>query len=267
MALKTGLGCMVVGDALACLDILDDESVDLVFTSPPYEGQATHRRPRAWYEGYFMDVARAVRRVLRPQGSFVLNYRSPAGAAGRGVLQYELVLWLRAAGFVFGDDYVWGKTNPPPGRFKGRCKDAVEYCYQFGKSATWAFYPEQALVPARWAAADRARRAAQPANHVRATSPSGHGRVRMQAARDWVLPTNLVLCPAAFGPNPTRHPTRFPADLPRFFLQLFTRAGDFVVDPFGGTGTTGVVAQELGRRWLVVDEDERHVPALAARVT
>ena len=65
-------------------------------------------------------------RVLRSHGSFVLNYRSKRQRGERGVLQYELVFWLREQGFVFAEDFIWGKPSPPPGRFNRFLKDAVE---------------------------------------------------------------------------------------------------------------------------------------------
>jgi hypothetical protein len=266
----TDLGCLLVGDALETTAALPDESVDLVITSPPYDRQPKYGNGegygREWYQGFFLTLTLELRRVLRSHGSFVLNYRSRREGPERGVLQYELVFWLREQGFHFAEDFVWGKPSPPPGRFNRFLKDAVEYCFQFTKTDRWQFFPEQCLSPARWDAADRQRRRQLAHNYERVQEPSGHGRRRVQAGPDLVRPSTLLLLEPEFGPNPTGHPCRFPVDLPRFFIQLLTSPGQVVLDPFGGTGTTGVAAEGLGRRWVLVEADPGYASALPRRL-
>src|SRR6267154_1957659 len=173
---RTELGALLVADALDVVRGLPSASVDLVVTSPPYDRQGKYRDGRAygrdWYEGFFLRLTAEVHRVLAPHGSFVLNYRSKRQGSERGVLQYELVFWLREQGFLFCDDFVWGKPSPPPGRFNRFLKDAVEYCFHFAKTASWQFYPDQCLSPARWDVKDRERRKRLAHNYVRANSPS-----------------------------------------------------------------------------------------------
>src|SRR5216684_327878 len=247
---RTALGALVVADALDVLAELPSGSVDLVVTSPPYDRQGKYRDGRAygrdWYEGFFLKLTAEVHRVLAPHGSFVLNYRSKRQGSERGVLQYELVFWLREQGFLFAEDFVWGKPSPPPGRFNRYLKDAVEYCFQFAKSEQWQFFPEQCLAPARWDAADRARRRKLPHNYERVSEPSGHGRRRVQAGPDLVRPSTLLLHEPEFGPNPTAHPWRCAGDLRAFFIELRALRGQVVLDAFGGTGTTAVGAEGLG---------------------
>jgi site-specific DNA-methyltransferase (adenine-specific) len=266
----TDLGALLIGDALETLRTLPDASIDLVVTSPPYDRQGKYRDgapyDRAWYEGFFLTVTAEIRRVLAPHGSFVLNYRSKRHGSERGVLQYELVFWLREQGFNFAEDFVWGKPSPPPGRFNRFLKDAVEYCFQFARTDDWQFFPEQVLSPARWDAADRERRKRLPHNYIRVAEPSGHGRRRVQAGPDQVRPSTLLSFEPEFGPNPSGHPSRFPVDLPDFFIRLLTRPGQVVLDPFAGTGTTGVAAERLGRRWLLVEADRTYAAALPDRL-
>ena len=267
---ETALGALVVADALDVVAGLPSESVDLVITSPPYDRQGKYRDGqeygREWYEGFFLKLTAEVQRVLAPHGSFVLNYRSKRQGSERGVLQYELIFWLRDQGFLFAEDFVWGKPSPPPGRFSRYLKDAVEYCFQFTKSQRWQFFPEQCLTPARWDATDRERRRKLPHNYERVSEPSGHGRRRVQAGPDLVRPSTLLLWEPEFGPNPAGHPCRFPVDLPAFFIKLLTKPGQLVLDPFGGTGTTAVAAEALGRRWLLAENDPSYAAALTARL-
>ena len=114
-AFNTLLGRFVIANCLDMLRSLPSDSVDLVITSPPYDGQPKYdngeRYKRDWYSGFFLDVTKEVHRVLRPHGSFILNYRSKRHDGERGTLQYEIVFWLREQGLLFCEDFVW--ENPP----------------------------------------------------------------------------------------------------------------------------------------------------------
>lgn len=269
-AFATKAGSVLIGDCQRILDEVPDSSLDLVITSPPYDGQPKYgngeRYLREWYEATFLSVTKEVLRALKPHGSFVLNYRSRRHGDERGVLQYEIVFWLRQQGFLFCEDFVWGKPSPPPGRFNRFLKDAVEYCFHFAKTSKWQFFPKQCLTPARWDAKDRERRKRLAHNYERVNAPSGQGRKRVQAGPDLVRPSTLLLCEPDFSPNPTRHPARFPVQIPLFFIKLLTQPGQVVLDPFAGTCTTAVAAEQLGRQWLMIEQDPKYVAALPARL-
>lgn len=266
----TDLGALYVCDCLDALRELPAESVDLVITSPPYDRQPRYGNGqsylRDWYSGFFLKVTAEIFRVLKPHGSFVLNYRSKRYRNERGLLQYEIVFWLRDQGFLFAEDFIWGKPSPPPGRFNRYLKDAVEYCFQFAKTGSWQFFPQACLSPARWDRRDVERRKRLAHNYDRADAPSGQGRKRVAAGPDLVRPSNLLSFEPEFLPNPTRHPARFPVALPDFFIRLMTLPGQLVLDPFAGTGTTGVAAERLGRQWLLTELDPRYAAALPDRL-
>lgn len=267
----TDLGALFVDDCLAVLRQIPENTLDLVLTSPPYDGQPRYgngeKYERGWYEDTLLKITAEVLRALKPDGSFVLNYRSKRQNGERGTLQYELVLWLKDQGFRFCEDFVWGKPSPPPGRWNQHLKDAVEYCFQFSKTDQWKFFPEQCLSPARWDRADLERRKKLPQNFVRVNEPSGQGRKRVQAGPDLVRPSTLLVMEPEFLPNPSEHPARFPIGLPTFFINLLTKPGQLVFDPFGGTCTTAVAAENLGREWVVCELDESYASVLPERIS
>ena len=269
-AYRTQHGALVVGDCLDVLRKLPDGALDLVITSPPYDGQSKYGNGEAyerdWYQGFFLEVTAEIHRALAPHGSFVLIYRSKRRAGERGTLQYELVLWLKEQGWKFAEDFIWGKPSPPPGRWNRHLKDAVEYCFQFTKTGEWQFFPEHVLQPARWDRADLERRKKLPQNYVRVNEPSGHGRQRVRAGPDMVRPSTLLTMEPEFGPNPTLHPARFPLQLPTFFIRLLTLPDQLIFDPFAGTGTTAVAAEREGRRWLVTEIDGTYAKLLPSRL-
>lgn len=266
----TDLGALLVDDCENVLRQVPDNTFDLIVTSPPYNEQPKYgngeRYERDWYEDFFLKVTGELLRTLKPHGSFVLNYRSKRHNGERGTLQYELVFWLRDQGWNFAEDFIWAKPSPPPGRWKRHLKDAVEYCFQFTKTKEWQFFPENCLTPARWDRKDVERRKKLAHNHSRVNAPSGHGRNRVQAGPEMVRPSTLLHMEPEFGPNPTKHPARFPLGLPSFFINLLSRPGQLIFDPFAGTGTTGMAAEEAGRRWLLTELDREYARILDDRL-
>jgi len=266
----TSLGSLYVGNCLDILRELPDNSVDLVVTSPPYDRQPKYGNGENyqddWYRGFFLKVSAEILRVLNPRGSFVLNYRSKRHGSERGTLQYELVFLLREQGFIFAEDFIWGKPSPPPGRFNRFLKDAIEYCFQFSKTPDWQFFPDHCLIEARWDRRDVERRKKLAHNYERVNAPSGQGRKRVQAGPDKVRPSTLLTFEPEFLPNPTKHPARFPIDLPSFFIKLLTEPGQLVLDPFAGTCTTAVAAEQLDRRWLMTELDLKYTAILPRRL-
>jgi hypothetical protein len=113
---RTSHGALIESDCLKVLSQLPNDSLDLVVTSPPYDGQPKYgngeQYDRSWYQDFFLEVTREIHRTLRPHGSFVLNYRSKRCENERGTLQFELVFWLRKEGFLFCEDLAWGKPSP-----------------------------------------------------------------------------------------------------------------------------------------------------------
>src|SRR5680860_1505299 len=102
---RTDLGALYIADCLDVLRQMPDQSVDLIVTSPPYNDQPKYRDDeryaREWYEDTFLKVSDEVLRVVKPTGSFILNYRSKRTNGERGTLQYEIVFWLREQGWNF----------------------------------------------------------------------------------------------------------------------------------------------------------------------
>lgn len=265
---ETYFGEVYCMDALDFLRGLPSDSVDLFITSPPYDGQPKYQDgqtySRTWYRNTFLPIAEEILRVLSPTGNFVLNYRSRRYNKERGLIQYELVFWLREQGWLFVEDFIWGKVNPPPGRFVQCVKDSIEYCFQFAKTRDFSFYPAQCLSPSKLTEGERKyRNNLNKRNRpVRETRPSGHGASEANARPDLVLPSNLIVQNIANYSNchwfkrareMGLHPASFPEEIPDFFIRLMTQPGQLVCDPFAGSGTVGAAAARLRRKFVLCD--------------
>lgn len=279
----TRLGRAYCADSLDFLKTLKADSIDLVVTSPPY---ALHFKKeygnanQAQYLEWFLPFASEIRRVLKPSGSFVLNLGGAwqPGAPVRSLYHFRVVLALcDQLDYQLAQEFFWYNPAkmPAPAEWVNvrriRVKDSVEYIFWFTKDPYAKANNRQVLLEY---SADMKRLIRRG---VKATTrPSGHAiRETFASDQGGAIPPNLIQC----GNNESNstyirgtkaagakvHPARFPADLPRFFVEFLTDPGDLVLDPFAGSNTTGAVAEELARQWVSCEISEEYVDASRLR--
>jgi modification methylase len=256
LADRTGLNSLIdsvlVGDCLAELARLPDQSIDLVFADPPYNLQLAGSLTRpdhslvdavddAWdqfesfeaYDRFTRAWLGECRRVLKPNGTlFVIGSYHNIFRVGTA---------LQDLGFWILNDIVWRKANPMP-NFRGR---------RFTNA-------HETLI---WAARDQ--NAKKYTFHYEALKA---GNEDLQARSDWYLP----LCTGAERlkdeAGDKLHPTQKPESLLARVLLSASNPGDVVLDPFFGTGTTGAVAKKLGRHFIGLEREQAYASAALARI-
>jgi site-specific DNA-methyltransferase (cytosine-N4-specific) len=249
---------ILTGDSLTVLPTLEAESVQCCVTSPPYWGLRDYAHPtqigaepspEAYVEN-LVAIFREVRRVLRKDGTVWLNvgdgYARNGGTGNCGPnavvgntkkliqkrnckvpncwglkdrdlmgLPWRVVFALQADGWVLRSKITWIKKTAMPESVKNRPTNATEEVFLLSKSPTYFYDP----------------------NGVREASGAN-------LRNYWIL-----------GPDPSgnRHPAAFPRELARRCILLGSREGDIILDPFAGSGTTGLVASELGRKAILIE--------------
>ena len=247
---------VVAGDASDVLHSLPEKSVQLVVTSPPYADQR-----RSTYGGihpddyvnWFMPHAEGIMRVLRPDGTFILNIKERAVRGERHTYVLELILAMRKAGWLWTEEFVWHKRNSYPGKWPNRFRDSWERLLQFNLQRTFCMYQEAVMVPVGEWAESRLRNLSE-ADRSRDESrvESGFGkRVSNWVGRDLAYPSN-VLHMATECSN-RGHSAAFPEALPAWFIKLFSAEGNIVLDPFVGSGSTLAASKEHKRRAIGID--------------
>ena len=247
---------IVNGDCETILPALPAESIDLIFTSPPYADQrsSTYGGIDAdQYVAWFLPKADEFLRVLKPNGSFVLNIKERVVKGERHTYVIELILAMRNRGWFWTEEYIWHKKNSHPGKWPNRFRDNWERLIHFTKQKQFNMYQDEVMVPVGdWAKSRLKNLSETDQKRDESRVGSGFGKnISNWVNRDMVYPSN-VLHMATECYN-RQHSAVFPVDLPAWFIKLFTKPGDIVLDPFNGSGTTCVAASRLKRDYIGID--------------
>jgi site-specific DNA-methyltransferase (adenine-specific) len=243
--------------------------VDLIVTSPPY-ADARHKHYDSVHPDKFVDwfltFHEPFYKALKPTGSLVLNIKDKVVDGVRHRYVWHTIEALSSRGWFAIDDYLWHKTNPMPGYWPSRLRDGWEYCFHLAKSKRPYFNADAVRQPiGDWVESRLAKLGENDLSRHNSVNESGFGRdISKWVGKQTVLPSN-VISRALVGKN-KGHPAVFPVDLPLFFIRLLSPESGFVVDPFGGSGTTGIAALSTGRRCVLIDNNEQYCKAAIKRL-
>ena len=258
-----------LGDCRDVLRDFADDTFDLIFTSPPYADQRSTTyggiKPGD-YVAWFLERSEQLLRVLKPSGSFVLNIKEKVEYGERHVYVLELILALRRQGWLWTEEYIWHKKNCHPGKWPNRFRDAWERCLQFNKTRKFKMYQDQVMVPmGNWAKARLKKLGRNDVIRFDSRVGSGFGKnIANWVGRDMAYPDNVLHF--ATECSNRNHSAAFPRALPEWFIKLFTTPGDWVLDPFTGSGTTNIAANLLGRNSVGIDSQPEYVRIAAKRL-
>ncbi|TYC68301.1 site-specific DNA-methyltransferase [Stappia sp. BW2] len=274
------------GDSLKLLERLEDNSINLVITSPPFALQRKKEygnKEQHEYLDWITDFAALVHRKLRDDGSFVLDIGGAyqKGTPTRSLYNFRLpIRFCDELGFFLAEDFYWYNPSKLPSpiewvnKRKIRAKDAVNNVWWFSKTE----WPKADISKVLAPYSDRMKKLLEDPDsfYKPKVRPSGHD-IGKSFGKDngGAIPSNLLQIPntesngayvkgcKAVGVK--AHPARFPSKLPEFFIKYLTEPNDLVVDIFAGSNTTGQVAETLGRRWMSFDLDLQYVAASSFR--
>jgi DNA modification methylase len=250
---------------------LEDKSVASIVTSPPYfamrnygngENELGLEKDREDYMNNLINIFKECRRVLKDDGSLMVNINEKVeNGAYQGVV-HEFVYKMIKNGWRLNDEILWLKKNPVYTGGK-RTVRSHEYIFHFVKSTATDFYYDEALVekfydgdqsfiygdgkklPKFLSGMDFTKGA-----RIK-TNVANTGELRKQCGNEGFY---------------LSHSATFPANVPGLLVLLTSKPGDLVVDPFNGTGTTGEVCKVLGRAYVGYDLNPEFIMATEVRM-
>ena len=250
---------LMYGDCETKLREVDDESVNLIFTSPPYAMARVRDYDSVAEEQYvdwFLPKSKEFMRVLAKDGSFVLNIKEGGTGVDGALSDYvmRLILALGQQGWRRNDEYIWVKTNPFPGIYPTRFRNGWERLIHFSRQKDIKIRKHEVMVPMAKSTRNKIKSALAGVEHAH-NSPLEpvkwyNGELRLDTGL--VFPTN-VLEGSSMSGRYRGHPAVFPDWLPRWFIRLLTDKEDVVLDPFAGSGTTGLVALDMQRKTIGIE--------------
>ena len=277
-AYYTDYGKAIIGDSIDVLKDLQDNSVNLVITSPPF---ALEGRKKAYgnlegqeYIDLLIGFAKVVFQKLTSDGSFVLDL---GGAYNKGVPTYSLyqfrvlIKLCDEVGFFLAQPFYWHNPSALPSpiewvnKRKLRAKNSVNTIWWLSKTQ----WPKANVTNVLTPYSSRMQHLiSKPQDFVKeegTVRPSGHvmGLSSWTHNNGGAIPPNLLTISNSESNSQylryckqlkiKGHPARFPIGIPEFFIKFLTDAGDLVVDIFGGSNTTGQAAEKNCRRWYSVE--------------
>ena len=262
MKVNTDIYC---GNSADILVDFDEDSVDLIVTSPPYADQRKNTYGGITTDKYvewFLPISRELLRVLKPDGTFILNIKERVVNGERSTYVMELILEMKKQGWLWTEEFIWHKKNCYPGKWPNRFRDAWERLLQFNKSKQFNMYQESVMAPMGEWSKTRLRNLSET-DKIRDDSKVGSGfgkNISNWMDRKMAYPTNVLhLATECSNKN---HSAAFPLELPSWFIKLFTKEYDTVMDPFMGSGTTLFAANRLKRNSVGIDIIEDYYQAV-----
>jgi len=285
---------ILVGDVRERLKELPDQSVHCCVTSPPYwglrdygnDGQIGLEQTPDEFISELVNVFRDVKRILRDDGTLWLNlgdsYVSGKGKLGLKEKDMVGIPWmlafaLRADGWYLRQDIIWHKPNPMPESVTDRCTKSHEYIFLLTKSSHYYFDHKAIQEDAKTApgATWKERKAAgATAGNVivgdgvrNGTQRVVHGKgVTSNLTRQDGKRNKRSVWAIATRPFKGAHFATFPPALIEPCILAGCPTGGTVLDPFFGAGTTGLVAQRHGRKWIGCELNPEYASIASARI-
>lgn len=261
---------LYLGDCEEVLKSIPDNSVDLIFTSPPYADQRKNTyggiHPDEYVQ-WFLPKTDQMFRVLKPSGTFILNIKEKVVGGERSTYVLELILAMRKQGWLWTEEFIWHKKNCYPGKWPNRFRDSWERLLQFNKSKNFHMYQDEVMVSmGDWARSRLKKLSDTDKSRDESKVGSGFGKnISNWLSRDKAYPTNVLHLATECGNK--NHSAAFPEGLPEWFIKLFTKVSDTVLDPFMGSGTTNIVADRLRRNSIGIEIVSQYLDMVKAQIT
>ena len=247
--------------------LMNGQTINLAFTSPPYASQRDYDASSGFkpikaetYVEWFEQIQKNISANLAEDGSFFLNIKPASDGLSTQTYVLKLVLaHVENWGWNFATEFCW-ERNGIPGKPARRFKNQFEPIYQFTKNE-WKFRPENVMHESSGV------REYSPDNHwanglKNSQGTTGNGWKNLPK-KGFAYPGNRL--PVFKSSGQDGHGAAFPVGLPTFFIKAYTDEGEKIFEPFSGSGTTIIAAEQTGRVCFAMELSPQYVDVAVRR--
>jgi len=253
---------LMQGDCLELMKTISDGSVDLTVTSPPYDNLRTYNgNNKQWGEHVWKVVIKDLHRVTADGGVVVWVVADATINGSETGTSFKQALWAIECGFNLHDTMIWNKMAfSAVGALASRYAPVFEYMFIWSKGRPKSFNPIKDR-PNKHAGETMTGSIRQPDGSVRRMSGDGVKKVA-----DFGQRFNVWEFPAQKSRKDTRHPAPFPSNIAQDHIMSWSNEGDTILDPFMGSGTTGVACMNTNRKFIGIEMDEGYFQIAKERI-
>lgn len=251
---------LLLGDCLERMGEIPAGSIDLTVTSPPYDNLRTYNGSlNDWTEAKWKAIIADLYRVTKEGGVVVWVVGDATIKGSETGTSFRQTLHAMDCGFRLHDTMIYQKANPVPNEVGHRYQPAFEFMFVWSKGRPWTFNP--LMVPCAMFGKARPRRDGAQFRQADGTMKSSHGLKynKPEKFRHNIWTYNLSGARA--------HPAAFQDELASDHILSWSNPGDTVLDPFLGSGTTGKMALEHGRKFIGIERDPTYFEIAKQRIS
>jgi len=247
---------LMQGDCLERMKEIQDGSVDLTVTSPPYDNLRTYNgNNEQWGENVWRDVIKELYRVTSDGGVVVWIVQDKCVNGGETGTSFKQALWAMECGFRLYDTMIWNKPSPQAPT-EGRYYDVFEYMFIFSKGK-----PKTLNL-----LKDRKNKSAGSVSNKESRSCREDRKLLKGKRTVTDFSRRFNVWDMSRGINKTAHPATFPEKLAHDHIISWSNEGDTILDPFAGSGTVGKVAKQLNRNFILIEKEPAYIEIINKRL-
>lgn len=241
---------LIMDDCANAIKNISDSSIDLIITSPPYDDLRNYNN-----NINYADLIREFYRILKQGGVIIWNVNDRIRNGSKTLTSFKQAILFNELGFNVNDIMIWEKTNPMPQVKQPRYNQVFEFMFVFSKGKPKTFNP--ILVECKNSGV----------NYNSTCKQITKGKERI--AKHFLINKQKVdsnIWKFAIAQNKTEHPAVFPMELPLRHIVTWSNENDTVLDPFMGSGTTGIACIKTNRKFIGIELEKRYFDIAKERI-
>lgn len=255
---------LLLGNCVQRLKELQDNSVDLTVTSPPYDNLRTYNGNNAlWGEHVWKEVIQLLYNVTKPGGVVVWVVGDATINGSETGTSFKQALWAKKCGFNLHDTMIYQKNSypfPPSNRYYQQ----FEYMFVWSKESPKTYNIQRQPTDPRWRNKDNKSSSQRKADGTTAKLKYETGKEDRKMDNVWLLNTGYMK--STPDKIAYQHSAIFPDELAKRHILSWSNEGDTVLDPFMGSGTTGKMARLLNRNFIGIEMDKEYFEIAKKRI-